>query len=124
MIEDHFVWAGRDEARASANYADDAVLEFPQGGERLRGRTNILAMRTAYPSELSFTIDRTIGRGDLWVNEFRISYDGGRPKHVIGVMEFAGGKVSRERLYVTDSWEPPAWRAEWVERMSTDSANA
>lgn len=36
MIADHFAWSGKDEVRASACYTDDAVLEFPQGGERIR----------------------------------------------------------------------------------------
>ena len=62
---------------------------------------------------------RTIGRGDIWVNEYVIRYDG-KPSHVVGIMEFAGSKVIRETVYVTDAWDPPAWRAQWVEPMDTD----
>ena len=114
LIGDHFAWGGRDEARASRIYADDAVLEFPQGGERIRGKANIQAMRTAYPASLGFENRRTIGGGDVWVNQYTIRYDG-RPSHVVGIMEFRDGLVVRETIYVSDSWEPPAWRAEWVE---------
>jgi hypothetical protein len=110
VITDHFANAGRDEVRASEIYADDAVLEFPQGGERIRGKANILAFRTAYPASLDFEIRRTIGCGDLWVNEYTIRYDG-KPSHVVGIMEF------RERIYFGEPWDPPAWRAHWVERM-------
>jgi hypothetical protein len=34
---------------------------------------------------------------------------------VVGIMEFRGDKVVRERIYFGDPWEPPAWRAQWVE---------
>jgi hypothetical protein len=32
-------------------------------------------------------------------------------------MEFHGGKVVRERIYFGEAWDPPAWRARWVEPM-------
>ena len=40
------------------------------------------------------------------------------PVTVIGIMEFRDGKVFRERIYFGEPWEPPAWRAQWVERMA------
>ena len=119
-IENHFAAAGRDEVVASAIYADDAVLEFPQGGERIRGKANILAFRSAYPASLDFEMRRTTGRGNLWLNEYTIRYDG-KPSLVVGIMEFADGLVVRETVYVTDPWEPPAWRAQWVEPMDGPS---
>ena len=120
VIQGHFAAAGRDEVRASEIYAEDAVLEFPQGGERIRGRSQILAFRSAYPASLDFDIRRTIGSGDLWVNEYTIRYDG-RPSHVVGIMEFRDGLVVRETVYVGDPWEPPAWRAKWVELMTIEA---
>ena len=88
MIKDHFDWASKDEVRASLIYADDAVLEFPQSGERIRGKANIIAFRTAYPAAVTFEMHRTIGAGDLWVNEYTIRYNGARPHMVVGIMEF------------------------------------
>jgi hypothetical protein len=120
LISDHFANAGRDEVRASEIYADDAVLEFPQGGERIRGKASILAFRTAYPASLDFEIRRTIGCGDLWVNEYTIRYDG-KPSRVVGMMEFRDDKVVRETVYVSEPWDPPAWRAQWVESMAVES---
>ena len=125
MIKDHFdastitVAGGGphdDIARASEIYADDAVLEFPQSGERIRGKANIIAMRSAYPERLTFQMHRTIGRQDLWVNEYVIRYNE-KPVNVVGIMEFRDGKVFRERIYFGEPWEPPAWRAQWVEPM-------
>ena len=116
LIARHFAHAGKDEVATSEIYADDAVLEFPQGGERIRGKANIQAFRSAYPASLQFEMRRTIGSGDLWVNEDVIRYDG-RPSHAVGIMEFKDGLVVRETLYVGDPWDPPAWRAQWVEPL-------
>ncbi len=105
-----------DIARASEIYADDAVLEWPQGGERIRGKANIIAFRSTYPARLDFQMHRTIGCHNLWVNEYTIRYDE-RPYRAVGIMEFRDGKVVRERIYFGEPWEPPAWRAQWVERI-------
>ena len=116
MIKDHFDTAVDEIVRSSEIYADDAVLEFPQGRERIRGKANIIAMRSAYPARLAFQIHRTVGRDDLWVNEYTIQYDR-TPVSVVGIMEFRDGRVVRERIYFGDPWDPPAWRARWVEHM-------
>ena len=115
-MDAHFSAAGRDEVVASEIYAEDAVLEFPQGGERIRGKANILAFRSAYPASLEFERRRTIGEGDVWVNEYVIRYDG-KPSHVVGIMEFRDATVFRETIYIGDPWEPPEWRAQWVELL-------
>ena len=114
LIRRHYDAAGRDELAASEVYADDAVLEFPQGGERIRGKANILAFRQAYAARLDFEMRRTVGSGDVWVNESTIRYDG-KPRHSVGIMEFRDGKVVQETIYVAAPWDPPAWRARWVE---------
>jgi len=97
-------------------YRDDAVLDYPQSGERIRGRRNIEASRVAQPSEKRFAVRRIVGRGDLWVTEFILSYDG-KPSYTVSVMEFSGGKVARETQYFADPFEPGPSRAHLVERM-------
>ena len=121
LIADHFANAATDQVASAALYADDAVLEFPQGLERIRGKDNIIGFRAAFPAEVEFAAHRTVGAGDLWVNEYRIRYDGGQPYNAVGIMEFANGKVIRERLYVAEPWEPPTWRAQWVEPMEPEA---
>ena len=105
-----------DIARASEIYADDAVVEWPQGGERVRGKADIIAFRSTYPARQRFEVHRITGRDDLWVNEYTIHYED-RPVMAVGIMEFRDEKVVRERIYFGDQWEPPAWRAQWVERF-------
>jgi hypothetical protein len=99
-------------------YLDDAVLEYPQSGERTRGRRNIQNQRASQPSKKRFTVRRIIGSGDLWVTEFILTYDG-RPSYTVSIMEFEGDKVAWETQYFADPFVAPAWRAQWVERMDT-----
>ena len=98
-------------------YRDDAVLEYPQSGERIRGRRNIQASRTVQPNKKRFTVRRIVGAGDLWVTEFVLTYDG-RPSYTVSIMEFRDGKVARETQYFGDPFEPGPSRAHLVERMA------
>ncbi len=97
-------------------YHEDAVLDYPQSGERTRGRSNIQNQRASQPSQKRFTVRRIIGGGDLWVTELILTYDG-KPSCTVSIMEFTGDKVARETQYFADPFVAPAWRAQWVERM-------
>ena len=99
-------------------YHEDAVLEYPQSGERIRGRRNIQITRTKQPSKKRFVVRRIIGRGDLWVTEYILTYDG-KPTYTASIMEFRGNQVVRETQYFADPFEAAAWRAPWVERVDT-----
>jgi hypothetical protein len=95
-------------------YKDDAVLEYPQSGERIRGRFNIQESRYVQPSTKRFTVRRIIGGGDLWITEFTLTYDG-MPTFSVSIMEFREGLVTRETQYFADRFEPGASRAHLVE---------
>ena len=97
-------------------YRADAVLEYPQSGERIRGRANIAASREAQPNTKRFTVRRMLGGGDLWISELVLTYDG-QPFYTVSIMEFEAGEVVRETQYFGDPFEPGPSRAQWVERM-------
>jgi hypothetical protein len=97
-----------------AIYADDATLDYPQSGERFRGRSKIQAQRGGHPAERHFTVRRIQGGGDLWVSECVITYDG-VPTDSISIMEFADGFVTHETQYFADPFEAPASRAALAE---------
>jgi hypothetical protein len=97
-------------------YHEDAVVDYPQSGERTRGRRNIQNQRASQPSTKRFTVRRIIGGGDLWVTEFILTYDG-NPSYTVSIMEFRDDKVARETQYFADPFVAPASRAQWVERM-------
>jgi hypothetical protein len=98
-------------------YREDAVLDYPQSGERIRGRQKIQLSRAAQPNKKRFTVQRMIGAGDLWVTEFVLTYDG-RPSYTVSIMEFVDGKVAHETQYFADPFPPGPSRAQWVERMT------
>jgi SnoaL-like domain len=97
-------------------YHEDAVVDYPQSGERTRGRYNIQHQRASQPSKKRFTVRRIIGSGDLWVTEFILTYDS-KPSYTVSIMEFTGDKVARETQYFADPFVAPASRAKWVERL-------
>jgi SnoaL-like domain len=96
-------------------YRDDAVLDYPQSGERIRGRHNIQESRFVQPNKKRFTVRRIIGSGDLWVSEFVLSYDD-VPSYVVSIMEFREGLVAKETQYFADRFDPGPSRAHLVER--------
>jgi hypothetical protein len=97
-------------------YREDAVLDYPQSGERIRGRRNIQSSRAAQPNRKRFSVRRITGDGDLWVTEYVLTYDG-RPSYTVSIMEFLDGKVAHETQYFSDPFEPGPSRAQWAERI-------
>jgi hypothetical protein len=112
-------WRASEQADSTSEhaiYATDAILDYPQSGERFRGRTTIAAQRGGHPADRHFTVLRISGNGDVWVSECVISYDG-VPSHSVSIMEFSGGLVAHETQYFADPFDPPRWRAALAEPM-------
>ena len=113
-------WAASDANEFEAEhdiYREDAVLEYPQSGERIRGRHHIQASRMAQPDAKRFSLLRLLGAGGLWISELVVGY-GDRPFRVVSIMEFGGDKVIRETQYFAEPFEPGPSRAQWVETMA------
>lgn len=110
-LQQHWEASERGDIEAEhAIYAPDAILDYPQSGERFRGRSNIQAQRGGHAAERHFTVVRIQGGGDLWVSECVITYDGA-PTCSVSIMEFTGGLVTHETQYFADPFEPPSSRA-------------
>src|ERR1700689_216049 len=92
-------------------YHEDAVLEYPQSGERTRGRSNIQGQRASQPSKKRFAVRRILGGGDLWITELILTYDG-KPSYTVSIMEFRGVNVARETQYFADPFVAPASRSQ------------
>jgi hypothetical protein len=99
-------------------YDDDAICDYPQSGERIVGRRNLQALRSHHPGKPSgFNVRRMLGKDDLWVTEYIITYQG-RPAYTVSIMEFSNGKVVHETQYFADPFEAPAWRSQWVQQIA------
>ena len=97
-----------------AIYATDAILDYPQSGERFRGRSKIQAQRGGHPAERHFTVRRILGGGGLWVSEVVITYDG-VPTCSVSIMEIADGLVTHETQYFADPFPAAPGRAALAE---------
>ena len=121
-------WAASDAndfATEHQIYCDEAILDYPQSGERIRGRANIQASRTQQPSKKRFEVRRILGSGGLWITEYIIYYDE-KPFHTVSIMEFRDGKVAHETQYFGEPFTPGASRSRFVEPIgpaSTPSVN-
>ncbi|MFD5784148.1 nuclear transport factor 2 family protein [Streptomyces sp. NPDC126933] len=116
-LEEHWQASERGDTEAEhAIYAADAILDYPQSGERFRGRETISAQRGGHPASRHFTVHRIVGSGDLWVSECVITYDG-VPTYSVSMMEFADGHVAHETQYFADAFGAPEWRTALAEPM-------
>ncbi len=101
-----------------AIYGDDVICDYPQSGERILGRHNLQALRSHHPDKPSgFNVKRIIGKGDLWITEYIITYQG-QSVFTVSIMEFRNGKVVHETQYFSEPFEAPAWRSQWVHPIS------
>ena len=123
QVRRYFEYPGADVERAEELYHADAVLEFPQSGERFEGLANFTEWRRRYPAQVSYRMRRVTTRDDLAVVELSISYNGGPWQYGVQLLEFRDGKVTRERIYVMEGWEAPAWRASWRSNTPADPAD-
>ena len=116
LLERH--WTASDAGDFDAEhdiYREDAVLDYPQSGERIRGRRNIRESRFVQPNRKRFAVRRMIGSGDLWLTEFTLSYDE-VPSYAVSIMEFRDGLVAHETQYFAEPFPPAPSRAHLVER--------
>ena len=115
-LDAHWQASASGDLNAEHNiYADDAICDYPQSGERILGRKNLQALRGHHPSHPSgFHVRRVLGNANLWVTEYTITYQG-RPAFTVSIMEFRDGKVVHETQYFAEPFEAPAWRTQWVQ---------
>jgi ketosteroid isomerase-like protein len=97
---------------------DDYVEEYPQSGERIRGKQNFRTAAENYPGGLpNMSVSSIKHNGDLGIGEVLFEYDGNRVRSCF-IVELQDGRIKKSvRAYFGEPFEPPEWRAQWVERM-------
>jgi len=113
------VWTGANEGNfvdvLEEVLADDCVQDWPQSGELIRGKANIIAINRNYPGLPTATVRRERADGRLVISEVDLDY-GGKVYQAVSILEVDDGKIVRETEYFAEPFEPPQWRAQWVER--------
>ena len=100
----------------------DMVQEWPQSGERIRGRDNIAAVNQSYEGATGMapkmTLRRILKPGTAWVTESTIDYGDGTPVSFVSIIETNDdGKIVKETDYFANPFPAPEWRRKWVEQM-------
>lgn len=115
----------------------DWTEEWPQSGERVRGTANDRAIMDNWPGGLpeagemrvvgsedrwvltpAFTLQRIVGNGDSWWFDGTAAYPDGSTWFVAGLVALRDARILTETWYFAPPLDPPAWRAQWVERTS------
>jgi ketosteroid isomerase-like protein len=95
-------------------FHDDALMDWPQSHERVRGAENRRAIYGAFPQLPTITPRRFHESGDLVVLEATLDYEGPVYESVF-IFEFRDGLIERETAYWSEPFDAPDWRAQWVE---------
>ena len=104
--------------KAAAGYLhEDYLLEWPQSGERIRGRANFIAVNEHYPAHgrWRFHIHTILAEGDRVVSDVQVSDDQINAR-VITFSTVKDGKIRHQTEFWPDPFEPAAWRTQWVEK--------
>ena len=114
-------------------------VEYPQSGERIKGRENNLAILENYPGLPDATIKkmhgtedkwvltpswtplRITGTGDNFVVEGRLVYPNGEVWNYVDLFELRNDKVFRIKEYFAAPFPAAEWRAKWVEKIESPS---
>jgi hypothetical protein len=101
----------------AAELHDDIVVDWPQSGERIRGKANLDAINRALPGgHPKGTLLNLRALGNFGVLELRLVY-GSETVYVVELLEFKDRKVYRATEYFGSPFEPPSWRRQWVEKV-------
>ena len=116
--------------------APDVVEDYPQSGERFRGRENLRAMLQAFPGigealqpdirrvvggdetwllTPRYSVVRVAGRGDEFTIIGTITYPGGDTWQFVQIVGVTDGKIARITSYFAEPFEPAEWRAPYRE---------
>lgn len=97
-------------------FHEDAVMDWPQSGEKVVGGDNRRAIYKSFPKLPKITPRRMLGAGDLVVAEATLDYGEGAIYQTVFIFEFRDGKIEKETAYWSQAFPAPEWRAKWVEK--------
>lgn len=105
---------------------DDVVEDYPQSGERIRGKANRRAIFENYPGRKAAAASTNggmggkvlsiSGGGDEYTVVGLVNYPNGETWHMVALLHFNAGKIDRIKSFFAAPFEAPAWRQPYVER--------
>jgi ketosteroid isomerase-like protein len=111
----------RDWETVGALLADDVIVDWPQSGERIRGREAVIRVNAEYPGEWHVTVERLLASGDEAVTEARVDWpEDGHVDRAISWFTLREGLVAHIREWWPDPFAAAEWRAGYVERYGRE----
>ncbi|MCX5214319.1 nuclear transport factor 2 family protein [Kitasatospora sp. NBC_00240] len=96
--------------------AEDAVRQWPQSGELVRGRARIAEVESHFVG-LRLAVGSRHTCGDTVVVEWSTDYGDGRVYRNVSIAELNDGQAVRVTDYWGEPFTPPAWRQPLTERL-------
>ncbi len=114
------------------------VEEYPQSGERIRGRANVRAILENYPGGLvkgrvhssavygaedrwlvapNFSVVRVTGTGDVYTAVISANYPDDSHWFIVSLFRMTDGMTRSATTYFAPDFPAPDWRAGFVERV-------
>lgn len=125
VVEQFWATMNTNDWHAAAElFSDDYVLDWPQTGERIRGRANFAAVNGAYPAAglWRFTVNRLVADGDVVVSDVTVT-DGEIVAAAVTFSTVRDGRIIHQREYWPDPGTAPEWRRQWVELVDAGLDN-
>ena len=118
----------------------NVVVTYPQSGEVIRGRDNVIATVRQYPTDLPSgaddlhleTTERTAAiaspmpfgmssvtifdEGELVVSQSILTYPTGDVFYTCSIFKVRSQLITEETTYFARPFEAPEWRSQWVEK--------
>ena len=98
-----------------AQFHDDAVIEYPQSGERIVGAQNRRGVYASFPARP--TVRRIHSSGHLAIVEARVDYGDGVDWVAVFILEARDAKIAKLICYWARPFPPSESRAAFVEPM-------
>ena len=117
IVERFFAASERGDLAALTDLVDDEmVMEWPQSGERFRGRENVFGAMAAVEVKPQFAgTPRLIGSGSIWVLMVPLRY-GDDVLQYVAVLELEGGRIRRATGYWGAPFPAQESRATFLDR--------
>ena len=111
-FEDQYPQSG--EVTRGAEDIKSIIRNYPGGYEDL-GQKRVIGVEDAWVTTPLFTVLRIEGSGNTYTGLQRARYPDGSEWYVVVIGELKDGKVWRVQTLWAPTFDPPAWRAPWVE---------
>jgi len=128
IVEQYLLAMSKNDIEAQERLlSDDFVEEYPQSGERIRGKDNRRGIIENYPGGTPQEASESgpspkppviTGAGDRFTATGQIKYPNGETWHAISLIEVRDGKINKLTSYFAAPFEAPAWRAPYVEKAA------